>query len=298
MWSTCNAVASGSSHAIRASVLAKNPRSALISVTARARSTAIMVSTSAIVASSITPGQADGLWRGPVEDVSLEYFAHGRAIRVRHHRPRFDRREVVYGTFAPRRTQLSHPDEQLRALSGQLVINGAGRSTQVERLLSGARRFACAFCSALWASPPEHQPLRILRASSTRAVGEGPTTIVLVAGLGDTQDVWADVQPLIAANCARTFAYTPAGYERSAPASRAVRRRYSRLRAARLQLEIAADFPAAAHVRVEESGHYIQLDRPEVVINSARELAGCSRATEPAWLRTARLRVRLPTRTV
>jgi hypothetical protein len=35
-------------------------------------------------------------------------------------------------------------------------------------------------------------------------------------------------------------------------------------------------------VRVEESGHYIQRDRPDVVINSAREIAGCSRAVAPA----------------
>lgn len=47
--------------------------------------------------------------------------------------------------------------------------------------------------------------------------------------------------------------------------------------AARLQDEIAADFPAARHVRVEGTGHYIQNDRPEVVIAAARELAGCDR---------------------
>jgi len=40
-------------------------------------------------------GPSHGLRRGPVEDVSLEYFARGRGIRVRHDRPRFDRREVV-----------------------------------------------------------------------------------------------------------------------------------------------------------------------------------------------------------
>jgi pimeloyl-ACP methyl ester carboxylesterase len=50
----------------------------------------------------------------------------------------------------------------------------------------------------------------------------------------------------------------------------------SRAEAASLQDEIAADFPAARHVRVEASGHYIQRDRPDVVINAARELAGCA----------------------
>jgi pimeloyl-ACP methyl ester carboxylesterase len=43
-----------------------------------------------------------------------------------------------------------------------------------------------------------------------------------------------------------------------------------------LQEEIAADFPAARHVRVDDSGHYIQRDRPDVVVAAARELAGCA----------------------
>jgi pimeloyl-ACP methyl ester carboxylesterase len=48
-----------------------------------------------------------------------------------------------------------------------------------------------------------------------------------------------------------------------------------RTQAARLQEDIVADFPAARQVRVDGSGHYIQRDRPEAVINSARDLAGC-----------------------
>ena len=40
-------------------------------------------------------GLAYGWWRGPVEDVSLERFASGHAIRVLHDRRRFDRRAVV-----------------------------------------------------------------------------------------------------------------------------------------------------------------------------------------------------------
>jgi len=43
-----------------------------------------------------------------------------------------------------------------------------------------------------------------------------------------------------------------------------------------LQGEIAAAFPAARHVRVADSGHYIQRDRPDVVVAAARELAGCA----------------------
>ena len=40
-------------------------------------------------------GFAYGLRRGPVEDVTLECFAHGRDIRMRHDEVRFDGPEVV-----------------------------------------------------------------------------------------------------------------------------------------------------------------------------------------------------------
>jgi pimeloyl-ACP methyl ester carboxylesterase len=42
-----------------------------------------------------------------------------------------------------------------------------------------------------------------------------------------------------------------------------------------MQDEIAADFPNSRHVRVEDSGHYIQRDHPDVVVHAIRELAGC-----------------------
>ena len=228
-----------------------------------------------------------------------------------------------------------------------------------------------------------------------RIEGHGTLTVVLEAGLGDTLDAWADVQPLIAANCTRTIAYTRAGYPGSDPASGPrdaativselrweLRRRgipppyvlvghslgglhmqyfarqypdeieglllvdsthwnqhldlrpdasdafgrrstviflpwvmqrelngstrageqvvasphasgvptivLSRTRALHgetptsqalaqeLQEEIAAAFPAARHVYVDDSGHYIQRDRPDVVVAAARELAGCA----------------------
>jgi len=225
--------------------------------------------------------------------------------------------------------------------------------------------------------------------------GKGAVTIVLLSGLGDTLDAWADVQPAMAAKCARTFAYTRAGYDGSPAANgprdaatiidelRAelhrrqipppyilvghsigglyaqyfsrqfpddvrglllidsthwsqqlpstlggpapvygtqggfiympliVRRELadsarageqvrtsppagdiptivlsrtrqlhgetlaSGLLAASLQRAIVADFPAAVHVNVTDSGHYIQHDQPAVVINAARQLAGC-----------------------
>jgi pimeloyl-ACP methyl ester carboxylesterase len=57
----------------------------------------------------------------------------------------------------------------------------------------------------------------------------------------------------------------------------------ARALSADMQDEIAADFPGAQHVRVADSGHYIQRDHPDVVIDAARELAGCANNThEPA----------------
>lgn len=225
--------------------------------------------------------------------------------------------------------------------------------------------------------------------------GSGSHTIVLESGLGDTLEVWNAVQPLIAANCARTLSYNRAGYlgsdNSNAPRDSAtivaelrdelerrnmkppyvlvghslgglymqyfarnypqevsglvlvdsshweqhlemgnqantpynsrkavtlfmpwiMRREISdsidagkqvhasppahsiptivlsstrgppgetpaaRAEAARLQDEIAADYPQADHIRVADSGHYIQKDHPEVVIEAARKLAGC-----------------------
>ena len=228
-----------------------------------------------------------------------------------------------------------------------------------------------------------------------RIEGRGPLTVILEAGLGDTLEIWADVQPLIAASCTRTIAYTRAGYPGSDPPSgprdsativselrwelkrRGIQPPYvlvghslgglhmqyfarqypdeieglllvdsthwdqpldlgpdasdafgkrrtvlflpwimqrelidstsageqvnvsphpggvptivlSRTRALhgetpasqalaeKLQDEIAGAFPAARHVRVDDSGHYIQRDRPDVVVAAARELAGCA----------------------
>lgn len=49
----------------------------------------------------------------------------------------------------------------------------------------------------------------------------------------------------------------------------------ARAQAARLQEDIVASFGGARHIRVDDSGHYIQKDRPDAVISAVREIAGC-----------------------
>jgi pimeloyl-ACP methyl ester carboxylesterase len=46
-------------------------------------------------------------------------------------------------------------------------------------------------------------------------------------------------------------------------------------REVRFQDDLAQEFPGSEHLRVPQSGHYIQRDRPDVVIAAARKLAGC-----------------------
>jgi pimeloyl-ACP methyl ester carboxylesterase len=243
-----------------------------------------------------------------------------------------------------------------------------------------------------------------------RLEGHGARTVILEAGLGDTMDVWKDIQPRIAAGCTRTLAYNRAGYLGSDPAIgprdsatiiaelRAelkrrnieppyilvghslgglymqyfarnypkevaglllvdstnwhqgmtvnpsantpyagrtavtlflpwiMRREISdsaaagqqvhaspqvegfptivlsstrapngetpaaRALSADMQDEIAADFPGASHVRVADSGHYIQRDQPDVVVEAARNLAGCAPISNPPAASTGHTR--------
>jgi pimeloyl-ACP methyl ester carboxylesterase len=250
-----------------------------------------------------------------------------------------------------------------------------------------------AFIAAVTASAVSKESL----SHQMRIVGTGARTVILESGLGDTLEIWKDIQPRIADHCARTLAYTRAGYIGSAPAEDGPRdaativaelraelkkrnieppyvlvghslgglymqyfaRNYprdvvglvlvdsthwnqhmeidtsantaytrgrevtlfmpwimrrefkdsipagaqvhdsppadftptivlsstlapkgetpiTRATAARMQDEIVEDFPGAQHLRVDGAGHYIQRDRPQVVIDAARQLAGCS----------------------
>ena len=79
-------------------------------------------------------GLAHGWRRGPVEEVSLERFAHGRHIRVRNDSVRFDRSEVV----ARARSRLG--ERSYRVLTNNCehlcawALRGENRSLPVERL--------------------------------------------------------------------------------------------------------------------------------------------------------------------
>ena len=114
-------------------------------------------------------GPSHGLRRGPVEEVSVEYFARGHGIRLRHDQPRFNRREVV----ARARSRLG--ERRYRILTNncehfcEWCLNGASRSSQVERWLSGARRFTWALLGTLGlaagtpalADPASHHVARV-----------------------------------------------------------------------------------------------------------------------------------------
>ncbi|HEV7135463.1 MAG TPA: alpha/beta hydrolase [Steroidobacteraceae bacterium] len=262
---------------------------------------------------------------------------------------------------------------------------------------------ACVLAAAVAAAAPAggHDPQVRMRVE-----GSGPRTVIFESGLGDTLEVWRQVQPRVAAGCARTVSYDRAGYSGSDPAEstrdaanivaelraalarRGIRppyvlvghslgglymqyfaRNYPRdvaglvlvdssnwnqrlplvpsaaavdppgdpppprgsrmvivfmpwimrreimgsaaagaevhasppaaglptvilsstrrlqgetpagqAREVRLQNDLAREFPGAQHIRVPRSGHYIQRDRPDVVVAAVRKLAGCSPA--------------------
>lgn len=94
-------------------------------------------------------GLARGLHLGSVEDVSLENFAHGRGVRIRHDLLRFDRHEVV------ERARSRLGEHSYRLLTNNCehfcawALRGESRSRQVERLC-GASHTTWHVIGALW----------------------------------------------------------------------------------------------------------------------------------------------------
>jgi pimeloyl-ACP methyl ester carboxylesterase len=90
----------------------------------------------------------------------------------------------------------------------------------IGRFVFGLMLAAIAASTPAGANDSAHEPHRV------EIIGEGTKTMVFEAGLGDTLDVWRNVQAKAAAQCARTFSYNRAGYpgspavagERDAPA--------------------------------------------------------------------------------
>ena len=104
-------------------------------------------------------GLADGLRRGPVEQVSLERFARGRSIRIQPDRRRFDRCEVVERALSrlgeAHYRFLTNNCEHFCswALRGECLSEQVERLRAVPRLLSSAaallhQRLVSAFASA------------------------------------------------------------------------------------------------------------------------------------------------------
>ena len=86
-------------------------------------------------------GLTRGLRAGPVEEVSLAEFAHGRPVRVRPHgNARFERDVVV----ARARSRLG--EDRYRILSNncehfcEWCVHGSNRSRQIEELFARPRR--------------------------------------------------------------------------------------------------------------------------------------------------------------
>ena len=90
-------------------------------------------------------GLAYGVRRGPVEEVSLERFAQGHGIRIRHDERRFDRREVVERA----RSRLGERSYRLLTNNCEHFCSWALRneiySRQAERLLAFPRVIRGAF---------------------------------------------------------------------------------------------------------------------------------------------------------
>ena len=96
-----------------------------------------------------------------------------------------------------------------------------------------------------------------------RIEGHGARTVVFESGLGDTLEVWNNIQPLIAESCTRTMAYTRAGYPGSDAAS-GPRDAATIVAELRSELKRRGIFPPYVLVGHSLGGLYMQ-DRKSVV---------------------------------
>lgn len=111
-------------------------------------------------------GLASGFCRGPVEDTSLEYFAHGHEIRVRHDARCFELEEIVERA----RSRLGESCYHLLTNNCEhfcaWALRGERQSRQVERLSAIPRAMAV----ALW-TPYERIAGTIVQFSQWLATG-------------------------------------------------------------------------------------------------------------------------------
>lgn len=118
-----------------------------------------------------------------------------------------------------------------------------------------------------------NQGLHVDNSANTPYAGRTAVTLfmpwIMRRELGDSETAGEQVHASPTPGATPTIVLSSTlGLQGETPASRA--------NSARMQDEIAADFPNSRHVRVEDSGHYIQRDHPEVVVHAIRELAGCN----------------------
>ena len=106
-------------------------------------------------------GLSRGLWRGPVEEVSLSQFARGREIRVRaDESSHFDREEVIYRARLRLGENHYHPLNNNCEHFCEWCVRGEPRSYQVDELTAGCSRLWQVLLRLLYRALLVHNPLR------------------------------------------------------------------------------------------------------------------------------------------
>jgi pimeloyl-ACP methyl ester carboxylesterase len=122
-----------------------------------------------------------------------------------------------------------------------------------------------------------------------RIEGEGATTVVFEAGLGDTLDVWAKVQPRVASGCARTVSYNRAGYPGS-PKTETLRDAPAVVAELRAELQGRGIAPPYLLVGHSMGGLYVQY----FARNYPEEVAGLVLVDSTHWDQLERIRREAP----